>query len=83
MHNALAWDVQSIYIGGFVIANKDIPADIRYKYLYAIYGRDTKEGKKVISAKEDIKIENAIGGKESESYASARDLKNSIKKKAS
>ena len=70
MHNDSVWDIQSIYIGELVIENKDIPADILYKYLDTIYG-------------EDIKLENVIGGSESKPFSSAQDSENSKKKKVS
>ena len=65
MYNGVDQDVQTIYIGGFVIANKDVPEDVIYKYLAAVYGPGMKEVQTVAAATADIKLENSIGGNES------------------
>ena len=63
-YNGQDEDVQSIYIGGFVIANKDVPADIIYKYLNAVYGKGLKDVQNVAEATKEITLANSIGGNE-------------------
>ena len=67
MYNGVDQDVQSIYIGGFVIANKDVPEEIIYKYLNANYGKGLKEVQDVAAATKEITLANSIGGNESKS----------------
>ncbi len=64
MYNGVDEDVQTIYIGGFVIANKDVPEDIIYKYLKAVYGKGLKDVQGVAEATHDISLENSLGGNE-------------------
>ncbi|MCL2480308.1 MAG: TAXI family TRAP transporter solute-binding subunit [Spirochaetaceae bacterium] len=63
-YNGVDQDVESIYIGGFVIANKDVPEDVIYKYLTAVYGKGLKEVQGVAAATKEITLENSIGGNE-------------------
>lgn len=65
MYRGIDTDVETIYIGGFVIANKDVPEEFIYKYLNAVYGKGLKEVQEVAAATKDIKLENALGGNES------------------
>lgn len=67
MYNGQDTPVETIYIGGFVLANNDVPEDFIYKYLSAVYGKGLKEVQDVAQATKEIKLENAIGGNESES----------------
>jgi uncharacterized protein len=65
MYNGVDKDVETIYLGGFIIANKDVPEDFIYRYLKAMYGEGLEEVQNVASATKAIKIENALGGNES------------------
>ncbi|MCL2705594.1 MAG: TAXI family TRAP transporter solute-binding subunit [Spirochaetaceae bacterium] len=66
-YNGMDQDVQTVYIGGFVIANKDVPEDFIYKYLNAVFGKGLKEVQSVAPAAQHINLENCIGGNETAS----------------
>jgi uncharacterized protein len=64
-YNGVEKDVQTIYLGGFVLANADVPADFIYKYLTAVFGKGLKSIHAISPATKDITLENALGGNES------------------
>jgi TRAP transporter TAXI family solute receptor len=63
-YNGVDEDVETIYIGGFVIANKDLDPDIIYKYLKAVFGEGMGEVQSVTQATKDINLQNCLGGNE-------------------
>ncbi len=65
MYNGVDADVETIFIGGFVIGNADLPEDFVYKYLKAMYGKGLNEIQNVASATKAITLENSLGGNES------------------
>ena len=65
MYNGQDEAVETIYLGGFIIANNDVPEDFIYKYLKAMYGEGLDEVQNVASATKAITLENALGGNES------------------
>ncbi len=65
MYNGVDKDVETIFIGGFVIGNADMPEDFVYRYLKAMYGKGLDEVQHVAAATKDITLENALGGNES------------------
>ncbi len=69
MYNGIDADVETISIGGFVLANKDVPEDFIYRYLSAVYGKGLKSVQGVAEATKDIKLENSINGNETASMA--------------
>ena len=64
MYNGQDEAVETIYLGGFIIANNDVPEDFIYKYLKAMYGQGLEEVQNVASATKEITLENALGGNE-------------------
>ncbi|MCL2704989.1 MAG: TAXI family TRAP transporter solute-binding subunit [Spirochaetaceae bacterium] len=64
LYNGVDQDVEIIAQGGFVIANKDVPEEVIYKYLTAVFGRGLTEVQNVAAATKEINLENALGGNE-------------------
>ncbi|MDX9799773.1 MAG: TAXI family TRAP transporter solute-binding subunit [Spirochaetia bacterium] len=58
-YNGQDEEVQTISIGGFVMANKDVPEDFIYRYLSGVYGKGLKDVQSVAAATKDITLENA------------------------
>ena len=63
-YNGVDEAVETIYIGGFVIANKDVSEDAIYKYLTAVYIKGLEEVQSVAEATKEIALENSVGGNE-------------------
>jgi len=63
MYNGVDKPVETISIGGYVIANKDVPEDYVYKVLKAMYSKDGLEQVRAISAgTKAISLDAALGG---------------------
>lgn len=64
MYNGQDEPVETIYLAGFVLANKDVPEDFIYDYMTAIFGPGLEEVQSVFPVAKELNLENAIVGNE-------------------
>ncbi len=64
MYNGQDTAVETIFLGGFCLANADVPEDFIYKYLTAIYGPGLSEVQSVFPVAKEITLKTAILGNE-------------------
>ncbi len=63
MYNGVDKDVQTISIGGYVVAKEDVPEDYIYNYLKAMYSADgVKQVQSVSAGTKTVSLETALGG---------------------
>ncbi|MCP5515390.1 MAG: TAXI family TRAP transporter solute-binding subunit [Spirochaetales bacterium] len=65
MYNGQDTEVETIALGGYVLANKDLSGDLVYKYLDSVLGKGLKDVQNVATATKEITLENALKGNES------------------
>jgi len=62
MYNGQDTAVETIFLGGFALANPDVPEDFIYKYLSAIYGPGLAEVQSVFPVAKEVNLDNALRG---------------------
>ncbi|MCL2480309.1 MAG: TAXI family TRAP transporter solute-binding subunit [Spirochaetaceae bacterium] len=62
MYNGQTEPVETIFLGGFALANKDVPADFIYAYVAAIFGPGLEEVQSVFPSAKDVTVSNALRG---------------------
>jgi hypothetical protein len=66
MYNGQDTAVETIFLGGFALANKDVPEDFIYKYISAIFGPGMAEVQSVFPVAKEVNLKNALVGNESQ-----------------
>jgi len=64
MYNGQDKAVETIFLGGFALANSDVPEDFVYKYLSAVYGPGLAEVQSVFPAAKEMTLAKAMDGNE-------------------
>ncbi len=62
MYNGQTDPVETIFLGGFALANKDVPEDFIYKYVSSIFGPGLEEVQSVFPVAKEVNLQNALKG---------------------
>jgi len=62
MYNGQDTPVETIFLGGFVLANKDVPEDFVYAYVSSILGPGLEEVQSVFPAAREFGLDQALRG---------------------
>jgi TRAP transporter TAXI family solute receptor len=62
MYNGQDDPVETIFIGGFVLANADVPEDFVYAYMSAVFGPGLEDVQSVFPIAREMNLDNAMRG---------------------
>ena len=62
MYNGQTDPIETVFLGGFALANKDVPADFVYKYVSSVFGPGLEEVQAVFPSAKEVTIQNALRG---------------------
>ena len=62
LYNGQDTAIETIFLGGFALANKDVPEDFIYSYVSSVFGPGLDEVQAVFPAAKEVTIENALRG---------------------
>jgi hypothetical protein len=60
MYNGQDTPVETVFLGGFALANADVPEDFIYKYISAIFGPGLAEVQSVFPVAKEVNLDNAM-----------------------
>jgi len=64
MYNGQTTAVETISLGGFILANADVPQEFVYKFLYSVFGPGMEEVQSVFPVAKEVNMDNALKGNE-------------------